>query len=120
MEEVDLQRGHPQVSRHASVSAAYSDAARRIASEVPGVTLIDLHKGLMDKAISLTPGFRADGPPLGYPETGRGGLAQLLPDGLHMSGEAYKVFFDLVEPHIGPFPEGCEGYPFPGWQTLNG
>ncbi|KAI1393573.1 SGNH hydrolase [Hypoxylon trugodes] len=114
---LDTAVGHPQSTRQAAVSAAYSETARKVAAEVPGVVLIDLQKAIMDKAISLTPDFDANGSPLGHPGGKRGALEQLLPDGLHMSGEAYKVFFDIVKPHIDPFPEGKEV--FPRWRELN-
>ncbi|KAI1376678.1 SGNH hydrolase [Hypoxylon crocopeplum] len=114
---LDLGWGHPQATRQAAVSAAYSETARKVAAEIPGVVLIDLQKALMDKAISLTTDLDVSGPSLGYPGGKRGALEQLLPDGLHMSGEAYKVFFDIVQPHIGPFPEGQAV--FPDWRVLN-
>ncbi|KAI1484129.1 SGNH hydrolase [Daldinia eschscholtzii] len=115
--ELDLALGHPQATRQAAVSAAYSETARKVAAEIPGVVLIDLQKAILDKAISLTADFDSSGPPLGYPGGKRGALEQLLPDGLHMSGEAYKVLFDIVKPHIGPFPEK-KGV-FPDWRVLN-
>ncbi|KAH9906386.1 SGNH hydrolase [Xylariomycetidae sp. FL2044] len=116
--ELDLQFGHKQVTRQAAVSAAYSEVVRKVAASVSGVTLIDLHKGIMDKAISMTPDYDTNGPPLGYPKGGnRGALKQLLPDGLHMSGDSYRVFFDLVQPHIGPF--GDDFAVFPNWRTMN-
>ncbi|KAI2630685.1 SGNH hydrolase [Hypoxylon sp. NC1633] len=116
---LDLASGHAQATRQAAVSAAYSETARKVAAEVPGVVLIDLQKAIMDKAISLTPKGDASGPPLplGYPGGQRGALEKLLPDGLHMSGEAYQVFYDIVKSHIGPFPEGKAV--FPDWRTLN-
>ncbi|RYP03477.1 hypothetical protein DL764_005118 [Monosporascus ibericus] len=116
----DLEYGHKQVTRHAAVSAAYSQAARDVAGKVSGVVLVDLQKGIMDKAISMTPDFDASGPPLGYPEGGkRGALETLLPDGLHLNGDAYKVFFELVKPHIGPFPDSSEDLVFPDWRAMN-
>ncbi|OTA66454.1 SGNH hydrolase [Hypoxylon sp. EC38] len=117
LQELDLAVGHKQATRQAAISAAYSETARKVAAEIPDIVLIDLHKAIMDKAISLTADFDASGPPLGHPEGKRGALEQLLPDGLHMSGDAYKVFFDIVKPHIGPFPEGQAV--FPEWRVLN-
>ncbi|KAL7626840.1 hypothetical protein AAE478_003614 [Parahypoxylon ruwenzoriense] len=115
--ELDLAVGQAQATRQAAVSAAYSETARVVAAEIPGVVLIDLQKAIMDKAISLTADFGAGGPPLGHPGGKRGVLEQLLPDGLHMSGESYKVFFDIVKPHIGPFLE--RQTVFPDWRVLN-
>ncbi|KAI0199603.1 SGNH hydrolase-type esterase domain-containing protein [Astrocystis sublimbata] len=114
---VDLKNGHKERLRKAAVSAQYSETARQVAAELPGVILIDLQKAIMEKAISMTPDFDHSGPPLGYPEGNkRGALEQLLPDGLHMSGHAYKIFFDIVEPHI-KMPE--DYYVFPDWRIMN-
>lgn len=102
--QLDKDAGLPIV-RHTKISAEYSDAARKVAASVPGVILIDLHKAIMDVAIEKTPGFDRDsGDVLGDPTRGgkRGYLETLLPDGLHMNGEAYSIFFDAVRPHIKP------------------
>lgn len=56
----------------------------------------------------------------------RGGLGPLLPDGLHLSGESYRVLYSLIAPHIGPFPSVLDGKdeksefanPFPDWRIL--
>ncbi|KAK4190115.1 SGNH hydrolase-type esterase domain-containing protein [Podospora australis] len=108
---LDLANGHPSVTRHAKISAAYSEAARQVAAENDGVTLVDLWKGIMDTAIAKTPDFDTSGPPLGYPEGVRGYLEHLLPDGLHLSSESYRIFYDLVKHHI---PEGDRL--LPDWQ----
>lgn len=119
---------HRRTCREAAVSAKYSEIARQVAADVAGTTLVDLQKALMDEAVSLTPGLDSNGRdenglPLGYPGGKRGALEHLLPDGLHMSGRAYQVFFKTVQPHIGPFPyEGPssdEGYVFPAWRKAN-
>jgi len=50
------------------------------------------------------------------PETGlRGYLEHLLPDGLHMSGEAYQLFFDIVRPLIGSEWAGTRDEDRVGW-----
>lgn len=86
-----------------------------MAAEVPGVVLVDLQKALMEKAIAMTPDYDPSGPPLGYLDGGkRGALEQLLPDGLHMNGDAYKVLFDIVIPHITLPPD--DYYVFPDWR----
>ncbi|KAI1851361.1 hypothetical protein JX265_000405 [Neoarthrinium moseri] len=135
-----LENNLEELTRNAANSAKYSQAARDVAAEVPGTVLVDLQDGLMKHAVSLTGKlesfeYDADGKPLlGYllkDDEGkirgrRGGLGQLLPDGLHLSGEAYRVFFDLVRPHIGPFPEKLDdkgeksefANPFPDWRIL--
>ncbi|KAI3337459.1 SGNH hydrolase [Xylariaceae sp. AK1471] len=116
--KTDLGYGHKEVCRKAAVSAQYSETARQVAAEVPDVVLVDLQKALMEKAISMTPDYDPSGPPLGYPEGGkRGALEQLLPDGLHMSGEAYRVLFDIVKPHITLPPDNY--YVFPDWRIMN-
>ncbi|KAI1326395.1 SGNH hydrolase [Xylariaceae sp. FL0255] len=112
----DLENGHKEAVRKASVSAQYSETVRQVASEIPGVILVDLHKALMDKAISMTPDYDPNGPPLGYPEGQRGGLKDLLTDGLHMSGAAYRVFFDIVQPRIHANKDAPV---FPGWREMN-
>ena len=117
--ELDLAYGHQQATRTAEQSAAYSQVARDVAAEFPGTVLIDLQKALIEKAISMTPNYDPNGPQLGYPGGQRGGLKELLPDGLHMSAEAYKVLFDLVKPHIGPFAPDFTDYVFPEWRALN-
>ncbi|KAI5922208.1 SGNH hydrolase-type esterase domain-containing protein [Camillea tinctor] len=117
LDELDKAYGHKEVTRQAAISAAYSETCRQVASEVPGTILIDLQKAILEKATALTPDFDTNGPPLGYPGGKRGALEGLLPDGLHMSGEAYKTFFDIVLPHIGPFPNGFQVYPL--WRQMN-
>jgi lysophospholipase L1-like esterase len=122
--ELDLAWGHAESTRQSKISAEYSQKARDVAAEVPGVVLIDLWQAVMDKAISMTDSFAVGGPLLGSPECGQqGGLKDLLPDGLHMSGDAYRVFYDIVAPHIGAewdlLPEGdCSGYLHPTWMQL--
>ncbi|KAK5664183.1 hypothetical protein OQA88_399 [Cercophora sp. LCS_1] len=98
---LDLAAGHHKATRHAKISSTYSDAVRQVATE-HGVTLVDLWKALMDRAIEKTPGYDPKGPALGDPEGGvRGHLEALLPDGLHLSSESYRIFYDIVRPHVG-------------------
>lgn len=55
----------------------------------------------MDLAVKKTPGWDGSKGVLGSLDSGeRGYLPKLLPDGLHMSGEAYRVFWDLVKREI--------------------
>ena len=51
--ELDLALGHAAATRHAKVSAAYSQTVRELAAE-EGVGLVDLWKGVMDAAIAKT------------------------------------------------------------------
>ncbi|PKS11906.1 hypothetical protein jhhlp_001200 [Lomentospora prolificans] len=121
----DIENGHPQGTRTAKVSAAYSETAREVAREV-GVEIVDLYKAIMDKAIELTPGFDGGaGDVLGTPECGKqGGLELLLKDGLHMNGHAYRVFYEILKPKVeGDWAKAPEeeraGYVFPDWKLLN-
>ncbi|KAI1268456.1 SGNH hydrolase-type esterase domain-containing protein [Xylariaceae sp. FL1019] len=112
---------HPEPSRTAAQSAQYSEAARQVASEVPGVVLVDLQKLIMNKAISMTPDYAPKEPELGHPGNKSAALQELLPDGLHMSGLAYKVFFEEVIKHLDvPDPEDLEQVRkfmvHPGWR----
>ncbi|KAK4106553.1 SGNH hydrolase [Parathielavia hyrcaniae] len=120
---LDRGNGHPAAARRTKISTAYSQAAREVAAENPGVTLIDLHKALMDTAIAKTPGFDPKGrPALGDTEGGvRGYLEHLLPDGLHLSPESYRILYDLVRPHVGTEWAGTRdeervGYALPDWR----
>ena len=122
--ELDKANGHPAATRQTKISAQYSQAVRDIAAENPNVTLIDLYKALMDTAIAKTPGFDPKkGPALGDPESGvRGYLERLLPDGLHLSAEAYRIFYDLVKPHLGSEWAGTRdeeraAYVLPDWRV---
>ncbi|KYK60088.1 uncharacterized protein DCS_01222 [Drechmeria coniospora] len=125
-EEVDKAAGHPRTTRTCAISASYSDKAREVARENPDVTLVDLWQALMNKAIEMAPEhYTPGGPWLGTRENGhRGGLKELLSDGLHMSGDAYRVFYDEIKPLIldewAHLQENDRtGYLLPDWRTLN-
>lgn len=122
--ELDVpQRGH---NTHLSArQAAYSQAARDVAAaaaaaEGKQVVCVDFQRALMEYAAARTPGWkeRDDGVLLGSAESGvRGHFEKLLPDGLHLSGEAYEVLWRLVEQEIEiPEGESVEGYVFPKWR----
>jgi len=78
----------------------------------------------MNHAEATTEGYTPGGPRLGTFEYGqRGALERLLPDGLHMGGEAYEVFFNAVKPHIGTewadLPDDDRtGWVLPDWKTF--
>ncbi|OAA69438.1 GDSL Lipase/Acylhydrolase family protein [Cordyceps fumosorosea ARSEF 2679] len=121
----DLSEGFACSIRRAAVSAQYSQKARDVAAKYENVTLIDLYKVLMDKAIEMVPDDYEKGGPLpGTPENGKhAGLEKLLPDGLHLGGLAYREFYKTLWPHIGHewlhLPEGDRtGYVFPDWRTF--
>ncbi|EXA31434.1 hypothetical protein NW760_014592 [Fusarium oxysporum] len=115
----DLKKGHPQAIRKAAISQKYSEAVRKVAQAVPEVVLIDLFTAITDAANAATPGFNSNEFPLGHPGGRVGALETLIPDGLHLGGEGYKILYDLLQPHIGPFPDTDEGWVFPDWRILN-
>ncbi|KAM5362513.1 hypothetical protein ACJZ2D_012503 [Fusarium nematophilum] len=121
----NLAWGHSRGIRTSAISASYSEGARQVARENPGVIVVDLYQALMDKAIAMAPGdYTAGGPLLGSPENGKqGGLDVLLHDGLHMSGAAYRVFYDTLRPHIGNewkdlADDDRTGFVLPDWRDL--
>lgn len=128
LDEIKLARieragGRNDPSRQAKISASYSEAARQVAAEHADVTLVDLWKALMDTAIEKTPGFDKSGPYLlGDPKSGTDGyLDRLLSDGLHMTSEAYRIFYSIVRPLVGSEWAGTPeedrvGYVLPDWR----
>ena len=112
----DKKNGHSEAIRRAAVSAAYSEKAREVARE-NDLILIDLWKAIMDAGIAKAPGdYTPGGPWLGTPENGKqGGLDELLPDGLHMNGEAYQILYNAIAPHIKMPAKKV----FPEWSELN-
>ncbi|KAH7118043.1 hypothetical protein B0J13DRAFT_409880, partial [Dactylonectria estremocensis] len=71
-----------------------------IAKENPGVVLIDLWKAVLDEVDLF----------------GRQ-LNQFFTDGLHLNGDGYRIFYDLVNPHV---PEAdTSQYVYPDWQDFN-
>lgn len=124
--KLNTAEGHASAIRSFATSASYSEMAREVARENAGVILVDLWKALMEAAIALTPeDYQAGGPWLGSPENGKaGGLDHLLPDGLHMNGDAYRVLYEQIWPHIGrewsDVPgRNSTGFLFPDWLDLN-
>ncbi|KAH8681883.1 SGNH hydrolase-type esterase domain-containing protein [Xylariales sp. PMI_506] len=121
--ELDLAYGWKSATRTSENTAAYAQVVRDIASAADDkVVLVDLYAALMEKAVSMTPDWKAAGkvPILGSLESGtRGGLEKLLPDGLHLSGEAYKVFARVFTEEVGKewSSEGGaeEDYEPPSW-----
>lgn len=126
---LDTAAGHPTSVRRAFLSADYADVARKVAYAAgPDVKLVDLYAALMDVAVANTPGWEQsvgkEGravPLLGDPAGGEPGyLEQLLPDGLHLSGEAYRIFFNLIWPLVGEWAAAPEddkaGYVLPDWR----
>lgn len=122
LQEIDVAYGHPAAIRSSAISASYAEKAREVARENPGVVLIDLWQAIMGEAISMSPeDYQPGGPWLGSPENGKqGGLAKLLPDGLHMGGQGYRVFFDEIKAHIGQDikPDDRTDYIIPDWRVV--
>ncbi|KAH7038160.1 SGNH hydrolase-type esterase domain-containing protein [Microdochium trichocladiopsis] len=117
----DLAFGMGEVTRYARLSAKFSQAVRDIAaklqSEGRDVRLLDLHEAIMSEAEKRTP--REPGTPLlGYPGGVRGALETLLPDGLHINADAYKILYSLIMRNMDAFPPYPEGYVHPDWWTL--
>lgn len=117
LEEGDLKKGYSTLTRHQSFTAQYAEAVREIADEFKDqqVVLVDLWSAIVKEAARLTPGYDASNGLLGSKQTGDSeGLRKLLVDGLHLTGEGYKVFFNEVLPVVGT---GWTDEPFdsPSW-----
>ncbi|CAK7213508.1 hypothetical protein SCUCBS95973_001817 [Sporothrix curviconia] len=111
-------------SRQAKVTAQYAEAARRVAKTVPGVELVDLWTALMDHAVKNTPDWGlSSGVLLGDEQdenSQQGYLSKLLTDGLHLTGEGYRIFWEELRPHIELPPnaeESTEGFVVPDWKV---
>lgn len=121
MAATDLANGNGEVTRYARLSAKFSQIVRNIAdklrSEGRDVRLLDLQQAIMSAAEVLTP-TQPGAPPLGYPGGERGALQTLLPDGLHMNTDSYKMLFELITSNMEPFPEYPGGFVYPDWWTL--
>ena len=87
----------PQV-RRAAVTRQYAEAVREVAAEI-GVGVVDLWSIFMERA-----GWEPGNPLLGSKEPGQSpsgdGLAGLLSDGLHLSGEGNKLVFESLKAFI--------------------
>lgn len=123
---LNIADGHASAIRTSAISAKYSETAREVARETPGVILIDFWQGIMEEAIKMAPNdYQVGGPWLGSPENGKqGGLDALLPDGLHLSGDAYRVLYRLLIPHVGQEwmnldEDDRAGYLFPDWRDFD-
>ncbi|ERT03380.1 GDSL Lipase/Acylhydrolase family protein [Sporothrix schenckii 1099-18] len=111
-------------SRQARITAQYTEAARGVANDVPGVELVDLSAALMQRAIEKTPGWDASaGVLLGDEQDSKsqeGYLRELLTDGLHLTGGSYRIFWELLRPHIDLPPNALdtsEGFVLPDWKV---
>jgi lysophospholipase L1-like esterase len=117
LESEDLKKGYLALSRHQKVTAQYAKVVREVAAEFndQNVVLVDLWTALMNEAIRLTPEYVEDGRLLGSREKGDSqGLRSLLVDGLHLTGQGYKVFLREVLPHVG-VSWSQEAFNSPSW-----
>ncbi|CAG8980210.1 hypothetical protein HYALB_00012832 [Hymenoscyphus albidus] len=124
LEAEDLKKGNGALTRYQKVTKQYAQAVRDVASELHDkkVILVDLWTAMMDdvKAKSESE-IEGDGESL-LGELRQGlnkRLHELLVDGLHMSGEGYRIFFDAVIRALGGKwgEEGVDGetWIFPKW-----
>ncbi|KAL1887533.1 hypothetical protein Sste5346_010144 [Sporothrix stenoceras] len=111
-------------SRQARITDQYAEVARRVAKAVPGVALVDMWSAVMDRAVEKTPGWDTSaGVLLGDEKDAKskeGYLRELLTDGLHLTGESYRIFWDQLRPHIELPPnaaETTEGWVVPDWKV---
>ena len=69
----------------------------------------------MDDAVRLTPQHREGGPLLGSNEAGDSqALRTMLSDGLHFTGQGYRVFWEVVKKEVGKAWES-EPWDNPHW-----
>ncbi|KAH8780348.1 GDSL Lipase/Acylhydrolase family protein-like protein [Hyaloscypha finlandica] len=97
-QELDLKKGFGSITRHQKVTAQYADVVREVAREHEDrkVVLVDLWEALMDARLRLTPTY------VGQCEKRDDEvLRKLLVDGLHLTGDGYKVFLDKLLPLVG-------------------
>jgi lysophospholipase L1-like esterase len=98
-QELDLKKGYGSITRHQKVTAQYADVVREVAREHEDrkVVLVDLWEALMDARLRLTPTY------VGQCEKRDDEvLRKLLVDGLHLTGDGYKVFLDKLLPLVSP------------------
>ncbi|KAM3073733.1 hypothetical protein ACMFMF_006935 [Clarireedia jacksonii] len=104
LEEQDREKGYRSLTRLQEHTAKYSIAIRDIAAEFKDhrVSLVDLWQAIMQKAVQSSPGATADISKLGTKDAGDDRILRtLLTDGLHLSSEGYKIFWDEVKPLVG-------------------
>jgi lysophospholipase L1-like esterase len=104
LEEQDHAKGYDSLTRLQEHTAKYSAAVRDIAVEFKDhrVSLVDLWHAIMQKAGQSSPGATTDINKIGTKGAGDDRIMRtLLTDGLHLSSEGYKIFWDEVKPLIG-------------------
>lgn len=116
--EEDLKAGNGGLTRKQEVTKEYARAAREVALEFHDkkVILVDLWKAMMDDVQAATPDHDVEADLPGSLRRGKNArLYQLLVDGLHLSGESYKIFFNAVLAALGWVDDTVdkEGWVFP-------
>lgn len=95
-----MKAGNGALTRKQKVTEQYARAAREVALEFHDkkVILVDLWKAMMDDVRAATPETDLPGS-IRWGKNAR--LYELLVDGLHLSGESYKIFFEAVLVALG-------------------
>ncbi|PQE08197.1 GDSL Lipase Acylhydrolase family protein [Rutstroemia sp. NJR-2017a WRK4] len=104
LEEEDQAKGYGSLTRLQEHTAKYSAAARDIALEFKDrrVSLVDLWQAIMQKVVHSNPGATTDIYKRGTKDSGDDRIMRsLLTDGLHLSGEGYRIFWEEVRPLVG-------------------
>jgi lysophospholipase L1-like esterase len=104
LEEQDHAKGYDSLTRHQEHTAKYSAAIRDIALEFKDrrVSLVDLWQAIMQKVVHSRPGATTDINKRGTKDSGDDRIMRsLLTDGLHLSGEGYRIFWEEVRPLVG-------------------
>lgn len=103
LESEDGKKGF-SLSRTQQTTSRYADAVRDIAKEfqAQNVVVVDLWSALLSEASRLSKSQLEGEGLLGTRERGDNeGLRTLLVDGLHLTGEGYRIFLKEVLPHVG-------------------
>ncbi|KAL1964988.1 hypothetical protein VTN77DRAFT_6188 [Rasamsonia byssochlamydoides] len=116
LEIFDAEKGFPTPSRAASNTRLYADACREVANSL-GIPVVDIWTAFMKAA-----GWQEGQPLAGSKDIPRNDILEgLFTDGLHFSGEGYKIMFDEVMKVIqATWPDQVpERLPmiFPGWEV---
>ncbi|KAH8591798.1 GDSL Lipase/Acylhydrolase family protein-like protein [Bisporella sp. PMI_857] len=100
----DKKKGFPEVSRRNDFTSQYATTVREIVAEVasPKLQLIDLWNALQNISAAASAN---DDDPQKFPRNQSGDsevLRNLLVDGLHLTGDGYKIFLGGILPLVGP------------------
>jgi len=100
LEVEDRKKGTP-ITRVQAVTAQYAQTVRDVAAEAQAngqnVVLVDLWKAIIDEAFRLTATWPNDADSIGTRKCGFSApLRTLLVDGLHLTGDGYRLFLEEV------------------------